>query len=430
MGLGGVAVLQQRSEFVIVPNWVHGLVSPGWVGVYAGLRTFDVPGGECGPTEREVAHLLGVSVSTIKRGVRDLRAVDAIRLHGQRRGGRNAYMFPARKGQSFSKVPVALLGQIPIRTVGVYSVLRGFDGPSGCYPCITTVAERARLGHTATQDALRALRGIGAIEVAPRYKPGGAPTSNLYCFPDMVRLTPGPVESDPEGAVAEHEWDHQPGVTGVMGRVPVGAAGGHELERLTRDSEPEMVGKRPPPAVGQELIRKPRTTAKSPGQTEADYAADRVIGPSRNMTPATPADGVSIGTDWFHHPLTDPTQERWVWKLVDLLAQQLALSGSNKPSEATREAWARTARVMLVHDKRDSAKVWEVICNACADISWSNAIKNMYDIARYWDRLVATFDKRAPKRFKPKTDKLVAEDGSPPVDFSRISLGVTNLADL
>jgi hypothetical protein len=263
--------------------------------------------------------------------------------------------------------------------------------------------------------------------VAARYKAGGAPTSNLYRFPDMLRRNPQPADGDIDGAGVEPEWGHGPGGGGVTSRVPVGSPAGHEPESLTRDSDPEVVSKRPPPAVGQERIRESRTNAKGSGQAEAGHAAGSVLDPSRNTVSA---DGLSTGTAWFYHPLTDPTLERRVWDLVDLLAEQLALSGTNRPPEATREAWAKTARVMLVHHQRDIGKVYEIIQNACADLYWSRAIRNMYDIARYWDRLVATFDKRAPKRFKPKTDKLVAEEGSPLVDFSRASLGVTSLSDL
>ncbi|MEI7718097.1 MAG: hypothetical protein WCI78_18765 [Mycobacterium sp.] len=118
--------------------------------------------------------------------------------------------------------------------------------------------------------------------------------------------------------------------------------------------------------------------------------------------------------------------------MVDLLAEELALSGRNNPAEATRGAWARTARVMLAHHKRDFADVLGVISNACADVSWSNAINDMYDIARHWDRLVDTFTKRAPKRFKPRADAMVHEAGPPPVDYSHpsSSLGTVRLEDL
>lgn len=408
----------------MVPNWLHGVVAVRHIGVYAGLRAFDVPGGQCNPTEAEVAQLVGVSASTVKRAVRDLDAARALRLPARRRGTRNTYRFPSRKGQSFSKVPVALLGQVPIGTVGVYCVLRSFDGPSGCYPAIATVAERAGLSHTATQDALRVLRNVGAVEAAARYKPGGAPTSNFYRFPDLLRQTSQPPELSTEDAVEGHDWGHQPGAGGVTRRVPVGSPGGHELETLTTESDPEMVGMRPPPAVGHEPIKETGTTAKNLGQNQATHA-EPVAGPKI----ATPADAPTT-SPWFHHPLLDPAMERAVWDLVDLLAEQLALSGNNKPTAATREAWARTARVMLAHDGRDYTKVYVIIKNACADYSWSQAIQNMYDISRHWDRLVATFDKRAPKRFKPKTDKLVAEDGPPPVDYSRASLGTVSLADL
>ncbi len=416
-------------EFVMVPTWLHGAVATRCLGVYAGLRAFDVPGAPCSPTEGDVAQRLGVSVSTVKRAVRDLGAAKALRLQGQRRGSRNTYTFPARKGQSFTKVPVALLGQVPISTVGVYCVLRSFDGASGCYPAIATVAERASLSHTATQDALRVLRVFGAVEVVARYKPGGAPTSNLYRFPDIVQRTTQVAEYEADTVGGEHKWGQQPGVTEVISRVPVGSAGGHELENLTRESDPEMVSECPPPAVSQERIRKTQTTAKNLGQGEPGHPGDPGSTPSEI---ATPADRPLNGIAWFHHPLTDPTQERRVWDLVDLLADQLALSGHNKPPDATREVWARTARVMLVHDRRDFAKVSEIIRNACADISWSNAINNMYDISRHWDRLVATFAKRRPKRFKPRTDKLVAETGPPPVDYSHpsSSLGGRGLADL
>lgn len=418
---------EARREFVMVPVWLHSAVAMRCVGVYAGLRAFDVPGGRCNPTEVDVAQLLGVSASTVKRAVSDLRATKAVRLQGQRRGSRNTYTFPARKGQSFSKVPVALLGQVPIGTVGVYCVLRSFDGANGCYPAIATVAERARLGHTATQDALRVLRGVGAVEVVARYKPGGAPTSNLYRFPDIVQRTSQLAEEEADTVGGEDKWGQQPGVGEVISRVAVGSPGGRELENLTRESDQEVVSKCPPPAVSQERIRKPETKAKNLGQAEPDHPGD----PDTNHREiAAPVDGPSNGIAWFRHPLADPTQERRVWDLVDLLADQLALSGNNKPSDATREAWARTARVMLVHDRRDFAKVSEIIRNACADISWSNAINNMYDISRHWDRLVATFDKRAPKRFKPRTDKLVSENGRPPVDYSSASLGMTSLSVL
>jgi hypothetical protein len=419
---------EARREFVMVPTWLHAAVAMRCIGVYAGLRAFDVPGGRCSPTEVDVAQFLGVSASTVKRAVRDLRAAKAVQLEGQRRGSRNTYTFPARKGQSFSKVPVALLAQVPIGTVGVYCVLRSFDGAKGCYPAIATVADRARLSHTATQDALRALRSVGAVEVVARYKPGGAPTSNLYRFPDIVQRTTHIADEETDAAGPEHKWGQQPGAGEVSSRVPVGSAGGRELENLTRESDQEMVSKCPPPAVSQGWIRKTGTTAKNLGQAEPGHPGD----PGTINSEIVPADdGPSNGIAWFRHPLTNTTLECRVWDLVDLLADQLAMSGNNKPSSATREAWARTARVMLVHDGRDFAKVSEVIRNACADLSWSNAINSMYDISRYWDRLVATFTKRAPKRFKPRTDKLVAETG-PPVDYSHpsSSLGGRGLADI
>jgi hypothetical protein len=400
-----------RREFVMVPAWLHAAVAMRCVGVYAGLRAFDVPGGRCSPTEGDVAQLLGVSASTVKRAVRDLRAAKAVRLEGQRRGSRNIYTFPTRKGQSFSKVPVALLGQVPIGAVGVYSVLRSFDGAKGCYPAIATVAGRARLGHTATQDALRVLRSIGAVEVVARYQPGGAPTSNLYRFPDIVRRTTQLVEKEADAVGGEHKWGQQPGVSGVSSRVPVGSAGGHELENLTRDSDQEMVSRCPPPAVSRMVNEKSEERAK---QAVPEVAAQADGGP------------------WYHYPLSDLVTERLVWDLVNTLSQSLIRSGRNKPADTTREAWARTARVMLVHENRDPSKVYEIIENACADLSWSNAINNMYDISRHWDRLVATFSKRRPKRFKPRTDKLVAQTGPPPVDYSdpSTSLGTVSLADL
>ena len=426
---GGGLLPESRSEFVMVPNWLHGVVAARFIGVYAGLRIFDVPGGHCNPTEAEVAGVLGVSASTVKRAVRDLLAAKAIRVQDQRRGSRNTYSFPARRGQSFSKVPVDLVGRVPITTIGVYCALRSFNGPQGCYPAIGTVAERAGLSHTATQDAVRVLRSVGAIEAAARYRPGGAPTSNLYRFPDLLRQTSQLPEFGTEDAAEEHDWGHQPGAGEVTSRVPVGSPGGHELETLTRESDPEMVGMRPPPAVGQERTKEIGTTAKNLGHTKAAHAGEPVAGPNKIFSPA---DDAPITSPWFHHPLPDLAMERGVWDLVDLLAEQLVLSGNNKPAAATREAWARTARVMLAHDGRDYTKVYAVIKNACVDYSWSKAIQNMYDISRHWDRLVATFDKRAPKRFKPKTDKLVAEEGPPPVDYSHpsSSLGTVSLMDL
>lgn len=413
----------------MVPNWLNGVVAVRHIGVYAGLRAFDVPGGQCNPTEAEVAQLVGVSASTVKRAVRDLGAAKALRLPDRRRGTRNTYTFPSRKAQSFSKVPVALLGQVPIGTVGVYCALRSFDGPNGCYPAIATVAARAGLSHTATQDALRVLRSVGAVEAAARYKPGGAPTSNFYRFPDLLRQTHQPPKDCIEAVVGEHDWGHQPGAGGAISRVPVGSPGGHEPETLTRESDPEMVSKCPPPAVSQERIRETGTKAESLSETQAAHARGPVTGPGEI---AVPADDSPTTSPWFHRPLPDPAMERGVWDLVDLLAEQLALSGNNKPAAATREAWARTARVMLAHDGRDYTRVYATIRNACADYSWSKAIHNMYDISRHWDRLVATFDKRAPKRFKPKTDKLVAETGPPPVDYSHpsSSLGGVSLMDL
>jgi hypothetical protein len=103
---------------------------------------------------------------------------------------------PAGTRDGLAKVPVVLLGRVCPAAVGLYGVLRSFDGRGGVCPRVNTIAERAGICHTQAKDYLRILREAGTIEVQGRVDDHNRATSNLYHFPDLSERTYVVVDQD------------------------------------------------------------------------------------------------------------------------------------------------------------------------------------------------------------------------------------------
>lgn len=171
------------GTFVMIPVKLFGAVPPRAIGVYAGLRSFWSPGRPCHPTAREIADVLGVSVDTVQRALPGLIAAKAVTVT-KRRGRRTAYRFIS--SQQWAEVPTALLGRVGLAEIGLYAVLRSYDGEQGCFPKADTIASRAGISNSQAREYMYRLAQCGAINVIGRVNRHERTTSNMYVFADPV----------------------------------------------------------------------------------------------------------------------------------------------------------------------------------------------------------------------------------------------------
>ncbi|OBK82510.1 hypothetical protein [Mycobacterium sp. 1164985.4] len=465
------------DRFAPVPVWLFGRVPLRSVGVYAGYRAFRYGTAEtCSPTETEVAELLGVSVDTVARARRQLVNAKALTVTvGQAHGGRLVYTFrkrPAGTRDGWARVPVALLGRVPLAEVGMYAVLRSFKGADGCRPRVATIAERAGVGTTRTRQMLRVLAAADAIEVVPRTKPDGvrrAPNEYLFhdvadqsqqldvCAPQrheaqsLTANPEGPLPADPEGL--------SPQIPRVFDRK---SRCGTRTSNQNQDLD--LVGWSTPAARCQPLAQDRGQLAKhlvSPGHDSAGpgpgvaapgehraalgdtgpchHETAIVLGHSAaesSRTGMTDADR-SRGVGWISKPLPDPIVEAQCAALVELLADGQVASGRNAPPPATLGAWTASSRRMLAHDERDYEKAHRLIQDVCADRYWSGRVRNMFDVAERFDEIAAEFARRKPmnagaESAKRRRDRQVDKRVTDAVtrDTDRAGLGTSRLSGL
>ena len=85
-----------------------------------------------------------------------------------------------RRLNAFSRVPSIMLREteLSLQAIGLYAVLRDFNGHSGCYPKQTTLAKRARISVPYVQILLKQLKESGWIQVDRPYFSG---PNHYYC---------------------------------------------------------------------------------------------------------------------------------------------------------------------------------------------------------------------------------------------------------
>jgi hypothetical protein len=339
-------------------------------------------------------------------------------------GGRLVYTFrprPARTRDGWAKVPVALLGRVCPAAVGLYGVLRSFEGDHGVHPKVNTIAKRAGICHTQAKDYLRILKRAGAIEVIGRVDDSHRTTSNLYHFallPEQTRVV-----ADQNHAATDlvtnpaQGWCQIPTGDGDKSRP--------QTRTINKNSYLEVVGWSAPSArlsSGEHYGEHLRGTGeghKGPGSTSESLGVLGALGRKslEDLETSPPTSARLAG--WHRQPMPDEDQERQAQDLVDLLAEGLADLGRNAPAPAALENWCQTARVMLFGpDNRDYDQARQLISKVCRDEYWSGQVRSLYYLAENWDQIADEFSKRdvrdvgvarAAKRRKQRTDKRVAE---------------------
>jgi len=183
----------------------------------------------------------------------------------------------------------------------VFVMLLSHDGPNGCFPSISTLADEAVLSRSTVKRALRSLEALGAItKVSRTSTESHAPTSNYYQFKNVdqkvgphrpyvlpeigVIQTPGrATQTLPSGHTDPTLGSHRPpnrlieqttGTLGALPQTPPATPGPNGLTPPeSRGSQTTLAGIIPPsqPAPPPKPQKPPRKPAKqSKGEPEKE----------------------------------------------------------------------------------------------------------------------------------------------------------------
>lgn len=431
-----ITVTGGNTHFAMVPVWLLGRVKLREVGVYAALHSFTFADNTtCSPTETEIADRLGVSVDTVQRAVLKLVAAGAITVTAERHhdGRRNVYTFTPSPTAQHVRVPRGVLGRVTPAEVGMYAVVRSFNGGSGCHPMVPTIAKLAGLGTTRTRQMLHALADAGVIEIVSRLKADGVnPAPNEYVFLDVPDVAAESLSADPAVGSPQipREGDRKSRCE------PITPNQNSELklvgwcEPAARDSFEEDLGE-----VFEEHV-----APRNPSESTRDHA--EILGglgstsdsPRKHLGSSSPTSARNSG--WFNQPMADPAEESRVQDLVTLFADGRETLGQNTASPATRENWAASARNMLFGpDSRDYHLAWTLVDKVTRDKYWSGQVRSLYHLATHWDEISAEFSRREVQDFRQdrrvrrreRLDKRVDEADKP---GERQSVGSVTFDDL
>ena len=83
--------------------------------------------------------------------------------------------------------------ELPSRARAVYMYLRDRSDAEGkCWPGIKTIASDMKLSRSTVKRAVSDLEKAGYLVKAPRYRPNGSSTSNLYWM-ELLKSSRGPL---------------------------------------------------------------------------------------------------------------------------------------------------------------------------------------------------------------------------------------------
>ncbi|BBY92292.1 hypothetical protein MGALJ_19610 [Mycobacterium gallinarum] len=476
-----------QGYFVMVPVSLFGKVPVRSIGVYAALRSFACGTESCSPTEADVADRLDVSADTVGRARRDLINAKAITVAVGKgaNGGRYEYTFAASGGR-WAKLPSALLGRVSPTEIGIYAVLRSFEGHQGCYPKVETLARRAGIGQRQVQRYLRNLCTAKVIDVVGRVNDQQRTTSNFYYFPDLRLTAQLTADMTPTSPQIRHRVDRkcdtqtrtnnqnlypeQAGWSAAVPRNPLADGSSEGLWPASRPPGDHLVvpGENavgpgdhlvdsvvaPGESFGDHLVNSKENILVAPG----DHLANHLVAPGDRRGGQSDRTGGQLdhrgdhragrgdhSDGWSDHrgnptPEQDldtndsQVRESLIDSLVNLMAEKSAALGRNAPNQSKRESWSKSARRILFSDQRDYGEVYSLLDKAMTDHYWSGRIKNLFTFAENYDQIRDEFNKRPPRhmnqerREKRRAQRI--ETASTPVKKEHVSLGLTRLSDL
>lgn len=247
-------------------------------------------------------------------------------------------------GSRFATVPLWVLdAEVSDRAVRLYGVVQSFvNGRSGdAFPGRRLLASRLHCSTDSVDRAAKELRDIGALVIEPKYDDAGRQMTNTYrIIADEVRAAAVPrgVGTDAEGGAA-------PMPRGRAAAVPRG--GPHSRGPNKTQVNKTQIEQDPVNKVSMSLVK-----------NDEDAATD------------------SEGK----YPLKDED-----WRLANLLADQIELNGSKRPTVG--KSWARDIERLHRIDSRPYERIERAIRWCQQDSFWHRNILSCDSLRSHYDRL-------------------------------------------